>query len=105
MARQGDAERGGQVQVLVAVDVTDVAPLRLLPKDGEAITEKGDVTRLYLAQTPAEFAGARARRRNDNSRQTRTEGMPSVQDCYPSFFDSTAVSGARYGSATMPIAW
>jgi hypothetical protein len=55
MARERDAERSGKVQVLVAVYVTDVAPERLLPEDGEPFTEEGDVAGLHLAQTTGEF--------------------------------------------------
>ena len=55
MARERDAESSGQVQVLVAVYVTDIAPERLLPEDGEPLAEEGDVAGLHLAQTTGEF--------------------------------------------------
>ena len=47
-----DAKRGGQVEVLVAVDVTNVAPVCLLPEDGERLAEEGDVPRLHRAKAP-----------------------------------------------------
>ena len=58
------------------------------PRNGEPLTDEGDIAGLHLPQTTGECTRAGARRRNDNARQARAKGMSVAQDGYPSFLSA-----------------